>query len=82
MQHRPQRRGHQRHRARAVPSHRIGPAVQLEAVEKHERPRLADTLQYPKHPADVDEGSVDDRDATAAVAAGAGAVMTLCASMS
>ncbi len=65
VQHHPQRGGHQRHRAGSVPAHRVGPLVELEAVQQHERPCLGDALQHPEHAADVHQRGVDDRDAAA-----------------
>ncbi len=64
MQDGAQRGRHQRHRLRPVPAHRIGPLIQLEAVQQCERPSLADALQDPEHSADVHQRGVDDRDPT------------------
>ncbi len=62
MQHHAQGRGHQRHRPRPMPAHRVGPPVQLESIQQGERPCLADTLQHAEDAADVHHRGVDDRD--------------------
>ena len=67
VQHHAQCGGHQRHRAGPVPAHRVGPPVEVEAVQQRERPCLCDALQHPEHAADVHQRCVDDRDTASRV---------------
>jgi hypothetical protein len=62
MQHHTQSRGHQRHRLRAMPTHRVGPSLELETVQQRERPCLADALQHAEDATDMHHRGVDDRD--------------------
>ena len=70
-----------------MPAHGIGPPVELESLQQHERPGLGDALQHPEHAADVHQRRVDDRDAPAqlrsvATTGPVSAPITLRASMS
>ena len=65
MENHAQRRRHQAGRGRPVPAHRVGPALDREALEEAEGTPVVHALEDPEEATEVHEGRVDDGNAVA-----------------